>query len=115
MRLLQSTGLSGVCFRSHRCQIKSFIFTSFLMGWHLGSGGHESTVKTHKNGESNFHLKGGSRPGPTKQSGAFPAERGHRAGSLRHIFVLDDLVRPTGRVLLSNICSHHIDIMESVF
>jgi len=48
------------------CQIKSFIFTSFSMGWHLGSGGHENTVKTHKNGESNFHLKEGSRQGPTK-------------------------------------------------
>jgi len=45
------------------------------------SGDHENTLKTRKNGESNFHLKRGSRPGPTKQSGAFPAERGHR-GSL---------------------------------
>jgi len=67
-RVCQSRGLSGVCFCPHRCQIKSFIFTLFSMGWHLGSGGHESTVKTHKNGESNFHLKGGSRQGPTKQS-----------------------------------------------
>jgi len=34
-----------------------FIFTLFSMGWHLGSGGHENTIKTRKNGESNFHLK----------------------------------------------------------
>jgi len=54
------------------------------MGMHLGSGGHENTVKTHKNDESNFHLKGGSGLGPTKQSGAFPAEGSHREGSLRH-------------------------------
>jgi len=73
---------SGVCFCPHHCQIKLFIFTSFLMGWHLGSGDHESTVKTHKNGEWNFHLKGGSRQGPTKQSGAIPAERGHRGRRL---------------------------------
>jgi len=65
------------------CQIKSFIFTLFSMGMHLGSGGHENTVKTHKNDESNFHLKGGSGLGPTKQSGAFPAEGSHREGSLR--------------------------------
>jgi len=51
------------------------------MGWHLGSGGHENTVKTRKNGESNFHLKEWSRQGPTKQSRAFPAEGSHR-GSL---------------------------------
>jgi len=54
------------------------------MGMHLGSGGHENTVKTHKNGELNFHLKGGSRQGPTKQSRAFPAEGSHREASLRH-------------------------------
>jgi len=50
-----------------------------------GSGDHESTVKTHKNGESNFHLKGGSGLGPTKQSGAIPAERGHREACLQQI------------------------------
>jgi len=44
--MCQSTGLSGVCFCPHRFQIKSFIFTLFSMGWHLGSGGHENTVKT---------------------------------------------------------------------
>jgi len=48
---------SGVCFRSHRFQIKSFLFTSFSMDWHLGSGGHENTVKPHKKDESHFHLK----------------------------------------------------------
>jgi len=50
----------------------------------LGSGGDENTVKTHKIGESNFHLKGGSGLGPTKQSGAIPAERGHRGSCLQH-------------------------------
>jgi len=52
------------------------------MGWHLGSGGQENTVKTRKNDESNFHLKGGSRQGPTKQSWALSAEGCHREGSL---------------------------------
>jgi len=32
----------------------------------------------------NFHLKGGSRQGPTKQSRAIPAEGSHREGSLAH-------------------------------
>jgi len=54
------------------------------MGLHLGSGVDENTVKTHKIGESNFHLKGGSGLGPTKQSGAFPAEGGHRGSCLAH-------------------------------
>jgi len=52
------------------------------MGWHSGSGDHENTVKTHKNGESNFHLKEWLRPGPTKQSGAIPAEGSHRGRRL---------------------------------
>jgi len=78
-----SPGLSAVfVFGFNCCQIKLFIFTSFSMGMHSGSGGQENTVKTHKNGELNFHLKGGSRPGPTKQSGAFPAEGSHREASL---------------------------------
>jgi len=57
------------------------------MGMHSGRGGHENTVKTHKNGESNFHLKGGSGLGPTKQSRAFPAEGSHREGSLQQLIV----------------------------
>ena len=52
------------------------------MGMHSGSGGHENTVKTHKNGELNFHLKGGSRQGPTKHSWAIPAEGSHRGSRL---------------------------------
>jgi len=48
------------------------------MGMHSGRGDHENTIKTRKNGESNFHLKRCPKLGPTKQSGAFPAERGHR-------------------------------------
>jgi len=64
------------------CQINSFIFTSFSICWHWVSGDHENIVKTHKNDESNFHLKEWLRPGPTKQSRAFPAERGHRAACL---------------------------------
>jgi len=45
------------------------------MGLQWESGGHENTVKTHKNDELNFHLKRGSGLGPTELSRAFPAER----------------------------------------
>jgi len=41
-------------------------------------GGHENTVKTHEIGGVNFHLKGGSKLGPTKLSLALRAEWGHR-------------------------------------
>jgi len=71
-------------FGFNRCQINSFIFTSFSICWHWVSGDHENTVKTRKNDESNFHLKGGSGLGPTKQSRAFPAEGcPNREGRLR--------------------------------
>jgi len=48
------------------------------MGWHSGSGDHESIVKNRKNGGMNFHLKRGPRQGPTKQSRALSAEGSHR-------------------------------------
>jgi len=73
---------------SQRCSFlflplsNKFIYFYIVFNGDVGvSGDHENSVKTHKNGESNFHLKRGSRPGPTKQSRAFPAERDHR-GSL---------------------------------
>jgi len=59
-----------------------FVFTSFSMGLPLVGGGQENIVKTHKNGLVNFHLKGGSRQGPTKVSQALPAEGCHREGRL---------------------------------
>jgi len=52
------------------------------------SGGHENTVKTHKIDGLNFHLKEWPRLGTTKLSRAFPAERGHRGGRLRHLAYL---------------------------
>jgi len=55
------------------------------MGLQWECGGHENTVKTRKNDESNFHLKGGSGLGPTKLTQAIPAEGSHREGSLRQL------------------------------
>jgi len=62
-QLCQAGRLSGVCFCSHRCQIKSFIFTLFSMGLQWESSDNENTVKTHENDELNFHLKEWPRPG----------------------------------------------------
>jgi len=74
---------------------------SFLVPWHFNkfvyfyiglnggsgeSGGHENTVKTHEIGGLYFHLKRGSRLGPTKLSRALPAEWGHRAACLQQVF-----------------------------
>jgi len=71
---------------------------SFLVPWHLNkfvyfyivfdgglgeSWGHENTVKTHEIGGLYFHLKRGSKLGPTKLSQALPAERGHRGSCLQ--------------------------------
>jgi len=57
---------------------KIFYFHIVFNGGSGESGGHENTVKTHEIGGLYFHLKRGSRPGPTKLSIALPAEWGHR-------------------------------------
>jgi len=76
------------------------------MGMHLGSGGQENTVKTHKNDGMNFHLKGGSSQGPTKQSWALSAEGSHRG---RRLAQIDGVVAGTnGRAA----CSLPVQIIE---
>jgi len=55
------------------------------MGLHSGSGDHENTVKTRKNGGMNFHLKEWPRPGPTKLTQAIPAEGSHRGSRLEQL------------------------------
>jgi len=61
---------------------RSFVFTLFSMGLPWVGGGQENTIKTHKIGLVNFHLKGGSGLGPTKLSIALSAEGSHREGRL---------------------------------
>jgi len=61
---------------------KIFYFYIICNGSVGKSGGHENTVKTHEIGGMNFHLKGGSGPGPTKLSIALGAEGCHRAACL---------------------------------
>jgi len=78
----QASIVSGVCFWVQLLSNKFIYFYIVFNGDAGVSGDHENSVKTHKNGESNFHLKRGSIPGPTKQSRAFPAERDHREGRL---------------------------------
>jgi len=63
--------------------LNKFVYFYIIFDGGLGeSGGHENTMKTREIGGLYFHLKRGSRPGPTKLSRALSAERGHRAGRL---------------------------------
>jgi len=71
--LSQAMGLSGVCFWVQLLSNKFIYFYIVFNGDAGVSGGEENTVKTHKNGELNFHLKRGSRQGPTKHSLAISA------------------------------------------
>jgi len=64
--LCQSTGVSGVRFRSYRCQIKSFIFTSFSMGMHSGERGVRKHRKNPLKWWDEFSFKGMVQAGTNK-------------------------------------------------
>jgi len=60
----------------------------------------KNTVKTRKIDGLNFHLKRRSKSGTTELSRAFPAERGHRVGSLAHLLYKFFLLCQVALVLL---------------
>jgi len=72
--LSQSTCLQRCSFLFPPLSNKFFYFYIICNGRAGECGGHENPIKTRKIGGLYFHLKRGSRPGPTKLSMALPAE-----------------------------------------